>query len=202
MQGHQARLAEFGTADGQHCVVEIDIIEIEVACFTEPQTRDAQQPEQTMEDPGPQCTAFIATGHFESGIQEAADVLIRVQVRSRSLRLERQQTFRRNLRASIGRTAITCKSAYEAQSLGAARRLNVRGLLSPGKCQRLGDVGGAALLHEGHEIVQSVACLLQLETQRAPHAQILSNGLPKGVHCAPPGHGKASVRKAWISTLA
>ena len=34
--------------------LEIDILKLEVACFAEAQTRDAQQPEQTIVDPRPQ----------------------------------------------------------------------------------------------------------------------------------------------------
>src|SRR2546426_12465465 len=62
MQGHQTSLAELGAADGQHRCLEIDISKLEVACFAEAQTRDTQQPQQTVVDPRPSFTAFIAAG--------------------------------------------------------------------------------------------------------------------------------------------
>jgi len=58
------------------------------------------------------------------------------------------------------------------------------------------------LLHERNEIAQSLADFLQLESQSAPHAQILLNGLTQRCHRAPPGQGNASVRSALISIFA
>src|ERR1700693_1596 len=107
--------------------------------------------------------------------------------------MERQQARLRNLRARIGGTAMTCKSAYDAQASRPMRGLDVYRLLSPSKRQRLGDVGGALLFHEGDKIEQFLACFLQLESQAAPEAQVLLNGLSQRVHRTPPGHGKASV---------
>ena len=82
------------------------------------------------------------------------------------------------------------------------RRLNVGRLSSPGQRQRLGDVGRAVLGHECDEIEQSLAGLMELESQIAPHAHVLQHGLPQGGHRSPPGHGNASVRNAVRSTLA
>jgi hypothetical protein len=82
------------------------------------------------------------------------------------------------------------------------RRLHVRRLLRPGQRQRLRDGGGAVLLHERDEIEQSLAGVMQRESQIAPHAHVLLHRLPQGGHRAPPGHGNVSVRNAWRSTLA
>jgi len=57
------------------------------------------------------------------------------------------------------------------------------------------------MLHEGDEVLQSLARMVQLESQSASRAEILSESLAKAIHRAPPGHGKASVRSASISTL-
>jgi hypothetical protein len=62
-------------------------------------------------------------------------------------------------------------------------------------------VESAMALHEGDEIKQSFACVLQLEPQTAAQTQIFLNGLSKRAHRTPPGHGKASVRNALMSTL-
>src|SRR5262245_16709108 len=96
---------------------------------------------------------------------------------------------------------MTRKSAHEAQSLCPMRRLHVCRLLRPGKRERLGDVGRTMLLHEPDEMEQSLAGLFQLKSEITPHAEIVLEGLAQRIHRAPPGHGKASVRNALISTL-
>jgi len=93
------------------------------------------------------------------------------------------------------------ESANETQSFRPLRGLDVYGLLSPSERQCLGDVGSAVALHEGDEIKQSLACILQLEPQTAAQTQVFLNGLSKRIHRTPPGHGKASARNALISTL-
>src|ERR1700677_1628036 len=93
------------------------------------------------------------------------------------------------------------KSAHETQSLRPVRRLNVYRLLSPSKRQGLGNVRGAVALHKRDKIEQSLACFQQLEPQTAAETQVILNGLSKCVHRTPPGHGKASVRNAFMSTL-
>ena len=65
MQRHEARLAELGAANRQHRRLEVDILKLEIVRFAEAQARDAQQPEQAVEGPGPQRTALIAAGHVE-----------------------------------------------------------------------------------------------------------------------------------------
>jgi hypothetical protein len=74
--------------------------------------------------------------------------------------------------------------------------------LSPSQRQRLSDVGSAVLLHERDKIEQLLACVLELESQFAPQAQIRLNGLSKRVHRTSSGHGKARLRNALRSTLA
>ena len=69
MQGHQAIFTEFGTADGQHRCLEIDVSYLEVACFAEAQARHTQKPEQTVVDPRAQLTAFIAVWKVKSCAQ-------------------------------------------------------------------------------------------------------------------------------------
>ena len=57
------------------------------------------------------------------------------------------------------------------------------------------------LLHKGNEIGQGFACFAQLNPEIASHIEIFIKGLAKRIHCAPPGHGSASVRNASRSTL-
>ena len=51
------------------------------------------------------------------------------------------------------------------------------------------------------KIEQPFACFQQLESQTASETKVILNGLSKCVHRTPPGHGKASVRNAFMSTL-
>src|SRR3972149_9052413 len=67
MQRYETSLAEFGATDSQHRCLEIDILKLEIACFAKAQTRDTQEPEQSVVDPRPQLTAFKAAGHVERG---------------------------------------------------------------------------------------------------------------------------------------
>jgi len=82
MQGQQASLAEFAASDCQRRAPEIDVLEFEVACFSEAQARDAQEAEQTMVGPGPQSAV---TGQPERRSQQASDLSVRVEVGSRPL---------------------------------------------------------------------------------------------------------------------
>ena len=69
MQGHQARLTKLGAPDCQHRRRQIDIVKLKVACFTQAQARDAQQPEQAIVDPGQQGPALVAMWHVTRGIE-------------------------------------------------------------------------------------------------------------------------------------
>jgi len=60
MHRHQPSLAEFSATDSQRLGLEIDILKLEVAGFADTQPRDTQESEQTVVDPGPQLSAFIA----------------------------------------------------------------------------------------------------------------------------------------------
>ena len=152
MHRHQPSLAELSATDSQRLGLEIDILKLEVAGFADTQPRDTQESEQTVVDPGPQLSAFIAAWQGKRGAQQVANFRIRVQVGSRPLGPEWQQAECRDLRVWIGRAAVACKSSDKGQPLSPMRRLSMRWLLRPGQRQRLGDVGRAVLLHEPAEI--------------------------------------------------
>ena len=57
------------------------------------------------------------------------------------------------------------------------------------------------LFHEFDEGEQQLAVLMEFESQAAAQVQVFPYGLTQGGHRAPPGHGKASVRKDSRSTL-
>src|SRR5271169_3270435 len=93
------------------------------------------------------------------------------------------------------------KSADETQPLRPVRRLNAYRLLSPSKRQRVSDVRRVVALHKRDKIEQPFACFQQLESQTTTKTEILLNGFSKCLHRTPPGHGRASARNAFMSTL-
>lgn len=89
MQRHETIPSELGAADHQDHGSKIDIPKFEVECFAEPQARDAQKLAQAVKDPRPQRAAFVSIRHVKSGSQQAIDLVVRVQMGSCPLRLER-----------------------------------------------------------------------------------------------------------------
>ena len=51
---HRAGSAELGCPDGEHGLIEIEILELQVEGFGNAQTRDAEQTQKAMKDPRPQ----------------------------------------------------------------------------------------------------------------------------------------------------
>src|SRR5260370_36127117 len=105
MHRPQPSLADVRAPEGQRRGLEIDILKLEVAGFADTQPRDTQESEQTVVDPGPQFSAFIAAWQCKRGAQQVANFRIRVQVGSRPLGPEWQQAECWDLRAWIGRAA-------------------------------------------------------------------------------------------------
>jgi hypothetical protein len=63
-------------------------------------------------------------------------------------------------------------------------------------------MGGFSALYEPEEVRKALTLRLELESESAPHLEVVLKCFPQGVHCAPPGQGKAKGRKAGRSTLA
>ena len=52
MEGHKAGSTELGSPDREHALLDIDIIELQIERFGNAQTRDAEQTQKAMKDPG------------------------------------------------------------------------------------------------------------------------------------------------------
>ena len=111
---------------------------------------------------------------------------------------------------SSGGTSVAGSSACrwrakirtESKPAGLVGLMTARGPGCPLRCQARGYRGGAAFLAEPDEAHQVRALGCQLEPQRAAHGQVLPGPCPQRAHRAAPGHGRASGRSAFWSTLA
>jgi hypothetical protein len=198
----KSRFAELRATDGQHGGVKVDIAHLEVSRLADAETRDTQQAEERVVQPRAQPSTLKPAGQVERGAQEPANLSAGVQVRSGPLRLKGQEPRGRDLGAGIGRAAIPGKAAHETQAPGPMHRLGVDRQLRPGERQRLGNHGRAALLQEPDEVEEPLPRLVELEAEMTSHSEVFVYGLTERGHCAPPGHGRASVRNAGRSTLA
>ena len=97
VQRYQPGTNEFCDTHGQQCRIEIDILNFEIACLAQAETRNAQQTKQAVIEPRPQCSPFEAVWDLASSLQQVLDLLVRVQMRSGPLGLERQQSRRQDL---------------------------------------------------------------------------------------------------------
>src|ERR1700676_4865057 len=168
MQRYPSILPEFTAADGQHSGLQVKVLQLEVACFAEAKTRDAEQSKQRIIDPGQQRTGHPdrtvwRERHMESGMQELFDLLIRIKVRSGPLGFEGQKPHCRNLRAWIACTSIPRELTDMTEAARPVCRLDVGRLLGPSERQRLGYIGGPTAFHERREVRQRCAGLPQLK---------------------------------------
>lgn len=109
MDRYDARLAELGAADRQQSLLEIDILELQADRLTNAQAGNAQQPEQTVIGPGAQATD---RSQAQSALEQALDLLVRVEVGSCSARMKRQQSRGQNLGIRIARGVVARKATH------------------------------------------------------------------------------------------
>ena len=80
MEGHEAGSTELGSPDREHALLEIDIIELQIERFGDAQTRDAEQTQKAMKDPGPQRCRRPCGRHLQRCFQQAQHFLLGIQV--------------------------------------------------------------------------------------------------------------------------
>ena len=114
MDRDEARLAELGAANRQHPVDQIDLLGLETECFANPQASDAEQTEQTVIRPRAQAAG---RRQVERALEQARDILVRVEIWSRPVRAERQQARRRDLGLRVIRYVVAGKAPDVAQPL-------------------------------------------------------------------------------------
>src|SRR5215510_245670 len=130
------------------------------------------------------------------------DLLICVDVWPGPLRPIWQQTLGRYLSPRVYCALIAGKTAYEAQPPRPFSGLDGFGFLGPIEGKSRCDVTGSFALHERNKIAQAYASIIQLESQAAPHLEVVLKGAPQPGHHAPPGQAKARVCSEDRSTFA
>src|SRR5208283_462515 len=141
MNGHQTGPTKLGCPDGEHGLIEIDILELQIEGFRNAQTRDAEQTQKTMKDPWPQRRRWPSGRQLQGGVQQAAHFLLRIQVRSGSSASIWHERRRGDLGERIGGATVTGKAAYEDKAPCPLGRTYRRGLFHPLQCEPYRDGG-------------------------------------------------------------
>src|SRR5260370_33089542 len=176
MEGHQTGSTELGSPDREYALIEIDISELQIERFGDAQTRDAEQTQKAMKDPGPQRRRWPPGRQLQRRVQQSLHFLFGVQVGPGSSRSFGQERRRRTLGARMGSTAVASQAAYEAKSprpLGGPHCLR---LLHPLQSEPGRDVQCLTLLHERDEPRQHKTGIMHLETQTSAQCEILMQG--------------------------
>jgi len=85
VQRHEAALAELSAADRQHTVLQIDVVRFQCNRLADPQPRHRQESKQAVVRCASQATERREGG---GGHQQALDLLVAVQIRTRAPRPE------------------------------------------------------------------------------------------------------------------
>jgi hypothetical protein len=195
MYRHQTRFAELGAANRQHTFLEIDILDSESDRLTNPQAGHTEQPEQTVIGPRAQAPAGRK---LQGAFEQARDVLVRVQVGSRSARDGSRPGGGTPVCGSS--RMMAGEATHIAQTLCPCRRLSRGAVLCPFQGELCGNVHRSAGLHECVKLGQANASIAQFESQAAPQGQIVLNRLSwRFTHLRP---GKANGRNQSKSTFA
>jgi hypothetical protein len=204
MHRHLTGLAELGSVQGEHPVLQIDVHVAQSHRLGHPQPAAADQTEQRLEDNAAQarCRAEPARG-----TQQFDELLVAVDVR----RLSLGQTTEDRIVGDLGaRLELPQPSRERAQQLEPARpgaRIGAAVAVAPRPVghdlhgQRPAVADGTDVAREA---AQGVSRLAQIEAQTPPVDQIALDPGPHGgrAHAALPGHGKATSTSLRLSSLA
>ena len=165
MEGHAAGATELGSPDREHALLDIDIIELQIERFGDAQTRNAEQTQKAIKDPGPQRRRRPCGRQLQRRLQQVQHFVLGVQVGPGAGRSIRQERRRRNFGERIGGAVVASKAAYEAKSPCPLGRLHHLRLLHPLQSEPYRDVQCLPFLHERDEPRQHKTGVLHLEAQ-------------------------------------
>ena len=181
--------------------VEIDMVVVESARLGLAHPGDREQPDQRLPGRRPQ-----RRGQPGGGVDERGDLAGRIQVRRDPALVVRQRVLGRDLAVGVEGLVVAGEDPHAHQP---PRQVAVVGAATAGRRRPLqrqvaGDpvaAAGLAVVDERHQLP---ALGGQLEPQGPPHRQIVLGGPPQPGHdhTAAVGHGRASGRSAFSSTLA
>ena len=154
------------------------------------------------------CQVAARSGgvNLGGGVDQRGDLARRIQVRRDPALVVRQRVLGRDLAVGVEGLVVAGEDPHAHQP---PRQVAVVGAATAGRRRPLqrqvaGDpvaAAGLAVVDERHQLP---ALGGQLEPQGPPHRQIVLGGLPQPGHdhTAAVGHGRASGRSAFSSTLA
>jgi hypothetical protein len=197
-------LAELGSAQGEHPLLEIDVHVAQPHRLGQPQPAAADQTEQRLEDNAAQARCRPEPAR---GSQQIDELGLAVDVWRLSLGKTAEDCIVGDLGA---RLELLQPSRERAQQLEAARpgaRIGAGVAVAPRPVshdlhsQRPAVADGTDVAREA---AQGVSRLAQIEAQAAPVDQIALDKGPHGgrAHAALPGHGRATSTSLRLSSLA
>lgn len=196
---HQPRLARLAPANGEDASVQIDIASVQGEGFAMAHARDRQEPQQGRVRPGSQ------TGRRRErlgGADQVEQLVVRIDVGLGTPELAWQQIRRRHHGPGIGGAQVLGEAAYHAQSDRSLAPLHVRRERRPPESQIGRHPVRAFSLREVHESTERPLGSAQFEAECPTNREVLVQRSLEATHRPTPGHGGATVRNAWRSTLA
>ena len=195
---YPSSLVVLGLADHDHTGVQVDIIDVETDGLAHPHAGHGHQPEKRVIRRGGQRPWPLRCHR-----QQPSDVGIGHHVGRGAAAPIDQQIAGRHRHCGVQAVQIAGESSHHRQSLLPPTRLHA--LRCGGPLQ--GGVDGRCRGPDALEVVderrQQPTMVVQLETQRASNPQIfLDVGAQLAAHRPPPGHERATTRRAARSSLA
>ena len=190
VQRKRTRLVEFALADGDQVLLGVEVAPIEGDGFADPHPGNDQQTDQGSIRGRP-----MGGAQRRGGGQQVRNVLVGVGVRRGSASVRPQQVGGRYLSYRVNRVQVGRKAAYHGKSACPPSARIPGRKCCPGESGSGTQARFPALFEIGQKLSEELLGASQPVTHRPAHRQIIGQGLTQGRHAAPPGHGRAMVRR-------
>jgi hypothetical protein len=197
VQRHLTGLAQLGTPDREHPLLEIHVRAVQRHRLTGAQPGDRHQPDQGLEARRPKRVRQRAGGDHQRG-----DLRRGEQIRRETRRPTGQQTLRWDLGVGLNGLEVRGEAADHRQPRRPPGRARRAGLGGPPEGGLGGDPGEAPPLAVADEIGEHASLLTQRVAHTAAHPQVVLGRSGERAHRRAPGHGRTSRPRAARSSLA
>ena len=191
MQWQSPRLVKLRLANGQQPGRRVKIAAVQTQRLTAAHPGGKDQP-----DKGLHCCGGQRRVQPPSGGHQCGDVGLRIQIRRGPSGAGGQQVGGRYLGVRVDALPPSGKTTHHAQSLGVPDRGTVRRQGGPLQGELSGHGVGAGRFGEVDELLEQPARADEPETQRTADREIVGHRTAQAAHCAPAGHGRATVPNA------